>query len=259
MSRAVVWHNHVGRARLPSAGPSSAFSFYDPVTMNAAIVMPALNEAATIETLFHDIQTSVSLPIWLIDDCSTDATGDLASKMDVRVIRLPAPLGAWGATQTGLREAASRDLDFVVTMDADGQHNPGDIPALLAPLIAGECDVSIGSAPDRGSRLRRLAWRLMRLTSGLRCTDLTSGFRALNARAIDLLASPSASSLVYQDVGVLLMLEKAGLRVVEVPVAMPQRADGKSRIFGSWLAVAHYMAHTLLLSAAKRKRPWGSR
>ena len=99
----------------------------------------------------------------------------------------------------------------------------------------------------------------MRLTSGLRCTDLTSGFRALNARAIDLLASPSASSLVYQDVGVLLILEKAGLRVVEVPVAMPQRSDGKSRIFGSWLAVAHYMAHTLLLSAAKRKRPWGSR
>ena len=227
--------------------------------MNAAIVMPALNEAATIESLFHDIQTSVSLPIWLVDDCSTDATGDLASNMDVRVIRLPASLGAWGATQTGLREAASRGLDFVITMDADGQHNPEDIPALLAPLIAGECDVSIGSAPDRGSRLRRLAWRLMRLTSGLRCTDLTSGFRALNARAIDLLASPSASSLVYQDVGVLLMLEKAGLRVLEIPVTMPQRADGKSRIFGSWLAVAHYMAHTLLLSAAKRKRPWVSR
>ena len=136
--RAVVWHNHVGRARLPCAGLSSIFSFYDTVTMNAAIVMPALNEAATIETLFHDIQTSVSLPIWLVDDCSTDATGDLASKMDVKVIRLPAPLGAWGATQTGLREAASRDLDFVITMDADGQHNPEDIPALLAPLIAGE-------------------------------------------------------------------------------------------------------------------------
>ena len=63
--------------------------------MNAAIVMPALNEAATIESLFHDIQTSVSLPIWLVDDCSTDATGDLASNMDVRVIRLPASLGAW--------------------------------------------------------------------------------------------------------------------------------------------------------------------
>ena len=106
MRRAVVWHNHVGRARLPCAGLSSIFSFYDTVTMNAAIVMPALNEAATIETLFHDIQTSVSLPIWLVDDCSTDATGDLASKMDVKVIRLPSPLGAWGATQTGLREAA---------------------------------------------------------------------------------------------------------------------------------------------------------
>ena len=227
--------------------------------MNAAIVMPALNEAATIETLFHDIQMSTNLPIWLVDDCSTDATSDLASNMGARVIRLPTPLGAWGATQTGLREAASRNLDFVITMDADGQHNPEDIPALLAPLIAGECDVSIGSAPDRGSLPRRLAWRLMRLTSGLRCADLTSGFRALNAPAIELLASRSASSLVYQDVGVLLMLERAGLNVVDVPVAMPQRVDGKSRIFDTWLAVAHYMTHTLLLSAAKRKRPWGRR
>lgn len=226
--------------------------------MNAAIVMPALNEAATIETLYNDLQASTDLPVWLIDDCSTDATGEVASKLGMKVIPLVAPLGAWGATQTGLREAASRNLDFVITMDADGQHSPADIPALLEPLIAGECDVAIGSAPERGSRLRRIAWRLMRLTSGLACTDLTSGFRALNARAIALLASPGASSLVYQDVGVLLMLENAGLSVVEVPVAMPQRTDGKSRIFGSWLAVANYMAHTLMLGAAKRKRPWSS-
>ena len=108
--------------------------------------MPALNEAATIETLVHDIQTSTSLPVWLVDDCSTDATGDLASTMGVRVIRLPASLGAWGATQTGLREAASRRLDVVITMDATSPR----INRLLAPLIAGECDVD-RITPDRGS------------------------------------------------------------------------------------------------------------
>ena len=226
--------------------------------MHAAIVMPALNESATIGRLLNDIQTSTELPVWVIDDCSTDATADAASQAGARVIRLFAPLGAWGATQTGLREALSSKLDFVITMDADGQHNAADISALLAPLIAGECDVAVGSAPERGSKLRRVAWRMMRFSSGLRYTDLTSGFRALNARAISLLASPSATSLIYQDVGVLLLLERAGLNIIEVPVSMPQRTDGKSRIFGSWLAVANYMAHTLMLSAAKRKRPWNA-
>jgi len=107
--------------------------------------------------------------------------------------------------------------------------------------------------------LRRFAWRLMRLTSGLNCGDLTSGFRVLNNRAINLLAGARASYLDYQDVGVLLMLEQAGLRIIEVPVVMPPRANGKSRIFSSWLVVASYMAHTLVLGTIKRRRPWNAR
>ena len=87
----------------------------------------------------------------------------------------------------------------------------------------------------------------MRLTSGLSCNDLTSGFRVLNKRAIRSLAGPRASYLDYQDVGVLLLLEQAGMKMLEVPVTMPARVNGKSRIFSSWLAVASYMAHTLVL------------
>ena len=143
-------------------------------------------------------------------------------------------------------------------MDADGQHNPGDIAALVEPVMQGDCDVVIGSAPARGSKLRRLAWRLMRLTSGLRCDDLTSGFRVLNRRAICSLAGPRASYLDYQDVGVLLLLEQAGMEMLEVPVTMPARVNGKSRIFSSWLAVASYMAHTLVLGTFKRRRPWST-
>jgi len=95
----------------------------------------------------------------------------------------------------------------------------------------------------------------MRLTSGLRCDDLTSGYRALNHRAIALMAGPSANHLEYQDVGVLLMFERAHLRVTEISVQMPNRMDGKSRIFSSWLAVTYYMAQTLILGASKRRRP----
>ncbi|MAB86847.1 MAG: glycosyl transferase [Rhodobacteraceae bacterium] len=224
-----------------------------------AILIPALNEELGIGQHIADIRAAVDLPIWLIDDCSTDHTAQRAAAAGARVISLSARLGAWGATQAGIREAASRRLDYAVTMDADGQHNPKNIAALIQPVIAGECDVVIGSAPERGSNLRRLAWRMMRITSGLTCQDLTSGFRVLNNRALALLSKPRASHLDYQDVGVLLMLEQAGMRMQEVPVVMPPRANGKSRIFNSWLAVASYMAHTLILGAIKRRRPWNQK
>ena len=136
-----------------------------------AIIMPALNEESVIKALIADIQSAVTLPIWVVDDCSADGTAERATQCGARVITLPVQLGAWAATQAGIREAASRGLEFVVTMDADGQHNPSDIASLVQPVMQGDCDVAIGSAPARGSKLRRLAWRLMRLTSGLRCDD----------------------------------------------------------------------------------------
>ena len=124
---------------------------------------------------------------------------------------------------------------------------------MIKPILNGAADVVIGSCPERGSTLRKLAWSLMRLTSGLKSRDLTSGYRALNQRAIELLSSPSASQLEFQDVGVLLMLEHAGLRVLEQDVTMPNRASGKSKIFRSWAVVAYYMAQTLLLGVVKRR------
>ncbi|MDG2461713.1 MAG: glycosyltransferase family 2 protein [Luminiphilus sp.] len=222
---------------------------------NAAIIMPAFNEQASIAPLIGRIKESTGLPIWVIDDCSTDTTAKHAAEAGARVIRLPEQLGAWGATQTGLRAAFREQMGCVVTMDADGQHGPDDIKQLMEPIISGSADVVIGSCPERGSRLRHVAWWLMRLTSGLRCKDLTSGYRALNDKAIALMAGPSANHLEYQDVGVLLMFERARLRIVESPVHMPRRADGKSRIFSSWLAVTYYMAQTLVLGASKRRRP----
>ena len=221
-----------------------------------AVIMPALNEAAVISNLISDIKTCTELPVWVIDDQSTDNTALLAEQTGAKVFVLPHRLGAWGATQTGIRQAANRGMTFVVTMDADGQHHPSNIPALMRPVLAGECDVAIGSSPQRGSGLRKFAWRLMRLTSGLKCTDITSGFRALNADAISLLAGKEASGLDYQDVGVLLLMEREGLRIAEVPVEMPPRVDGHSRIFSSWFVVFSYMAQTLILGLFKRRVPW---
>ena len=86
---------------------------------------------------------------------------------------------------------------------------------------------------------------------GLELEDITSGFRAYNPAAMIALASREASLLDYQDVGVLLILRRKGLRIVEAPVAMQPRAAGASRIFRSWWVVGKYMLQTSLLCIAR--------
>jgi hypothetical protein len=152
--------------------------------------------------------------------------------------------------QTGLRYAQRQGWKLAVTLDADGQHDPADITALIAPILAGEADVVIGACPPRVSWARRLAWGYFRALSGIGLEDLTSGFRAYNRAAIDRLALPDAALLDYQDVGVLLILRHQGLRIREVPVTMRERNNGKSRVFNSWLTVIRYMLRTSLLILA---------
>ena len=237
--------------RDPTMLPTSRYS--STVAGRGAVLIPALNEEAVVAAVVRSSIDATELPVWVIDDNSADHTARIAERAGATVIRLRERLGAWGAIQTGLREALRLDLDFVVTMDSDGQHLASDIPELLRTLRTEKADVVIGSCTERGSLLRKLAWRMIRLTSGLQCDDLTSGFRVLNRTAIRLLASAEASQLDFQDVGVLLILERAGCRITEHPVTMPARTNGKSRIFRSWAAVIVYMLQTLLLGAAKRR------
>jgi glycosyltransferase involved in cell wall biosynthesis len=221
------------------------------------ILIPAYNEAASIAGVIAEIRLHAQdAPIVVVDDCSDDATGEIARRADARVLRLPMRLGAWGAMQTGLRYALQQDWQRVVTIDSDGQHRPEDIGRLLSPLDNGTADVVIGACPERVSAARRIAWRYFRLLTGIALEDITSGFRAYNRAAIEILAAPDATLLDYQDVGVLLLLRRSGLRILEVPVAMRPRTDGKSRVFESWWTVGRYMLHTSVLCiAAIGRRP----
>ena len=220
------------------------------------IVIPARNEAASIGEVIRAIAEQGAFPVLVINDGSADATVECAQKAGAKVLSLPLPLGAWGAMQTGIRYARRHGYERVVTMDADGQHEPRYLKALLAPLTTGASDVVIGACPGRGSPARRLAWAYFRWLTGFSIEDLTSGFRAYNRRAIELLAGREATLLDYQDMGVLLLLRKAGLKVAELPVAMQPRHVGQSRIFSSWWVVARYMAETTLLCLAHwRVRP----
>jgi glycosyltransferase involved in cell wall biosynthesis len=217
------------------------------------ILIPAFNEGDIVASVIKEIGQHCIFPVVVIDDASTDNTAAEASRAGATVIPLPAQLGAWGAMQTGLRYALRHNYNTAITMDADGQHETAAIHKLLLPVTRGHANVSIGACTQRGSLLRRIAWVLLKRTSGLSLEDITSGFRVYDQEAIKTLASWRATLLDYQDIGVLLLLQSRGLKIVDVKVAMLPRQNGRSRIFHSWLMVAYYMSHTLLLGLTKRK------
>ncbi|MBK7002329.1 MAG: glycosyltransferase [Rhodoferax sp.] len=223
------------------------------------IVIPARNESATIGELLRCLHAAGYHHVLVIDDLSDDGTGDIARAAGARVLRPVLGLGAWGGMQTGIRYGLRRGFDCVVTMDADGQHEVSELPALLQ--ASSQADVVVGAFPERASSLRRIAWGWFRLLTGLALTDLTSGFRCYRGEALGVLASSEATLLDYQDVGTLLLLRRAQLHVVEVPVKMNPRIAGSSRIFNSWISVGRYMAVTTLLCLSRwrvrvRLREW---
>lgn len=220
-------------------------------TVSLIALIPAYNEEATVGTIVAQVRQLWRCPVVVIDDCSTDATIAVARAAGAIVLPLTLQLGAWGAMQTGLRYALRHGYRTAITLDADGQHEPGDIGTLLKPLANGRTDVSIGAFPERASRARRLAWSYFRWLTGLELEDITSGFRAYNHAAMHILATGEASLLDYQDVGVLLILRRRGLRIVEVPVSMQPRTLGASRVFRSWWVVGKYMLQTSLLCLAR--------
>ncbi|MCD6290161.1 MAG: glycosyltransferase family 2 protein, partial [Anaerolineae bacterium] len=154
------------------------------------VIMPAHNEAANISTVLHGLKARFPhMACVVIDDGSTDETAALARAAGVDVVSLPCNLGYGGAVQTGFRYAVRRGYDLAVLMDADGQHDPDSIPALLEPLLAGRADVVIGSR-FLGQHTypvdwtRRLTMRffsgIVHMMTGQHITDPTSGFQALS-------------------------------------------------------------------------------
>jgi glycosyltransferase involved in cell wall biosynthesis len=198
------------------------------------VVVPAWNEQQVIGPVLAELRALSPRPdVVVVDDGSTDATGRVAAAAGAIVLTLPFNVGVGGAMRTGLLYAVRNGYDGVVQVDADGQHDPAQIDRLLAALD--QVDVAVGSrfADGAGYRVRgprRWAMRLLARSLSRLCrtrlTDVTSGFRATGPRAIALLARYYPREYLGDTVESLVVVEKAGLTVAEVPVTMRPRAGG---------------------------------
>jgi glycosyltransferase involved in cell wall biosynthesis len=191
------------------------------------------------------------LDVVVVSDGSTDRTADVAAARGAHVIRLPFNLGIGGAVQTGFRHAWEEGYELAVRLDGDGQHDPAELPALVAPVASGEADLAVGSRFVSGGGYRssaarrvgiRILARVVSLIARQKLTDTTSGFQACNRRAIAVYAADLPHD--YPEVEGMVMAIKHHIRLVEVPVTMREREHGRSSI--GTLASIYYMIKILL-------------
>ncbi|MBL4941092.1 MAG: glycosyltransferase family 2 protein [Colwellia sp.] len=211
--------------------------------------MPAMNEEKTISDVVSSV-VKCGYNIIVVDDASSDLTAQKAKAAGAIVLSNIQNLGAWKATQSGLRYAQKLGFELVVTMDADGQHEANDIHLLIEAYDKG-ADVVIGNCTSRGSTGRHIAWKFFKFFNALKVNDITSGFRLYNKEALTCLVSREATMFEYQCIGVLIMLRNMKLNIIETSVPMKEREIGVSRIFHSWVAVGYYLLYSGILSISK--------
>jgi hypothetical protein len=219
----------------------------------AVLILPAFDEAASLPGLLAEIRrVAPRFELVVIDDGSRDATAAAARAGGAHVLRHPFNLGYGAALQSGYKWALARGAELLVQMDADGQHLPSEIAGLVAPVERGACDLVVGSRflEERGYRmgalrsLGRALFRVLARAAGLTVTDPTSGFQAMNRRALALYADDWFPP-DYPDVDVLVCALRAGIRVEEHPVRMAAGAR-PSTLHSGWKPL--YYGYKMLLS-----------
>jgi glycosyltransferase involved in cell wall biosynthesis len=196
------------------------------------VMIPALNEAATITTVVKSARHHLDADVLVIDDGSSDDTADLARAAGAMVLSHPFNMGVGAAIRTAIRFAVREDYEVAIQLDADGQHPAEEALALLHGVDEGH-DLVLGSRFADGyqvGRFRRLAMRGLaavasRSTKSV-ITDATSGFRAFSRAALDVFAKSYPSAYLSDTVEALLIAGQAGLDVTEVPVSMLERQGG---------------------------------
>lgn len=204
--------------------------------MRVSVIIPTHNEAQAIGRVLADLPPGIATEVIVVDSNSSDGTPKIAAQMGARVVQEPRR-GYGRACLTGLANA--NDPDVVVFLDGDYSDRPSELPILLAPIIEGRADITLGSRlgatrnsgalPWHQSFGNRLAAALIRLLYGVKITDL-GPFRASRASVLRTLALQEAT--YGWAVEMILKGALAGFRIVEVPVSYHPRI-GKSKIGGT--------------------------
>ena len=206
-------------------------------------VIPAYNEGEAIAGVVRDL-VSRGVEVVVVDDGSRDETGRFALEAGATVLTHQINRGQGAALQTGLTYARKLDgAEIIVTFDADGQHDPNDLPGLVAPIRRGEAEIALGSrflgeckgATARRRIVLRAAVIFTRLTSRVRVTDAHNGYRAFSRKAaehieLQLDRMAHASEIIDQ-------VRRSGLAFVEVPVTIHYTEYSRSKGQSSLAAV----------------------
>jgi glycosyltransferase involved in cell wall biosynthesis len=199
--------------------------------MAITAILPAFNEEVSIGSIVLHARQHADRVI-VIDDGSTDRSAEVAALAGAEVIRHTSNKGKGAALKTGFEAALQNGAKVIVTMDADGQHDPEEISKLAGPILAGEADVVNGSRYMNGNGkstpfYRRMGQNVLdsatNLNSGLHVTDTQSGFRAFAASAVHEFKFGQSGMAIESEM--LMDAANAGLRIKEVEIGVRYDVD----------------------------------
>lgn len=206
--------------------------------MKKLAVIPAYNEAGNIERTVKDItENAPSFDYIIINDCSKDETAEICNRNHFHMINLPVNMGIGGGVQTGYLYALRNGYDIAVQFDGDGQHNAAYLEEMAELLEKEQLDMVIGSRyitkeGFQSTGMRRVGIRfftgLIKLLTGKKITDPTSGMRMINRETIKIFAEKYPRD--YPEPESVVTLLRKGKKVKEVPVLMRERKEGVSSI-----------------------------
>lgn len=197
--------------------------------------MPAFNEETSVGDVVREVEAKLpGVTCLVVNDGSTDRTAEVAREAGALVATLPFNMGVGGAMRLGFQFARENDFDVVVQIDADGQHDPASVPALLAALDSADLVIGarfsgMGDYEVRGPRrwAMNVLSAVLGKVAGVALNDTTSGFKANGPRAVELFARSFPAEYLGDTVEALVIAARDGLRIAQIPVAMRPRAGGQ--------------------------------
>jgi len=225
------------------------------------VVVPAYNEAASIGAVLREVREVLpDAGVLVVDDGSSDGTREAALAEGVKVLSLPFNLGVGGAMRAGFRYAVRHDYDAAVQVDADGQHDPSEVPTLVAGLDHADLVIGARFAGEGAYQVkgpRKWAMAVLRVVlswvSGTKLTDTTSGFKASGRRILPLFAEYYPVEYLGDTIEALVIASRAGCKIAQVPAHMRERRAGNPSHSPLKAAVYLFRAGFALLLALIRK------